>query len=339
LLLIILFGAALWVLLAPSETSDLRIAYLSPDANGAWQLFIADADGDNPLQLTHHDNAIINYDIAPDNATIVYTVERPDGGGDIWSLGPDQSADAGLLLECTNALCANPIWSADGEAILFERTPRDLTDATRLWWLTPDGAISPLFADETILGRNPQFSTDGSQIAFFSPSAEAIILYQRETGESIILPTIVDTPVVWHPDGTALLFRDIQVRGEQFGIRMLRYDMATGTVTDLTEDSRDDEFPYAWTTAGEIIFGRKRAQTAMGRQIWQMDNDGTLRMFTRDATIQHSVVSLAPDESTLLMQQFDIEQAAAQPEIWLLDRASGAMETLLPHGIQPQWLP
>ena len=86
----------------------------------------------------------------------------------------------------------------------------------------------------------------------------------------------------------------MQAFGEQFGIRMLRYDVDTGDVTNLTVDMRDDELPAIWTDEDVIIFGRKRSQTAMGRQLWSMNPDGTLHALTANADVQYSVFHSLP---------------------------------------------
>ncbi|MCO5192009.1 MAG: hypothetical protein M9930_01730 [Anaerolineae bacterium] len=315
------------------------IAYLAPDDNGLWQLFVAEADGSEATRLTSHDQDIHTFSVAPDGDAIVYALSDKNGGSAVWLVDPRDSAESEILFACPDELCTNPIWTPSGDVLLIERAEPDMPQASRLWWLTRDGETTPVFSDESIYGQNAQFSPDGRQIAFFNPSADAIILYDRETGANTILPTTIMTPVVWHPDGSALLFRDMQAFGEQFGIRMLRYDVDTGDVTNLTVDMRDDELPAIWTDEDVIIFGRKRSQTAMGRQLWSMNPDGTLHALTANADVQYSVFSLSPDQESILMQQFNITTPGAQPGIWQFNRASGAMQQVVPVGIQPQWLP
>lgn len=322
-----------------NPSREPRITYLAPDENGLWQLFVAESTGSDATQLTYHAHDMSAYAIAPDGNTIAYALPDDNGGSAIWLIDPWHSAESRRILACPDEQCANPVWSPVGDALLIERAAVEAPDKARLWWLTQDGTAAPLFDDDTIYGKQAQFSPDGEQIAFFDPSADAIFLYNQTTGANVVLPTTIMTPVVWHPDGEALLFRDMQTYGERFGIRMLRYDVATGDVTNLTVDMRDDELPAIWTEEDRIIFGRKRAQTAMGRQILTIEPDGTIAALTADADVQHSTLSLSPDQTTILMQQFNVKTADARPGVWLLDRDSGVTHQVIPVGIQPQWLP
>jgi Tol biopolymer transport system component len=325
---------------ADSETTsrDPGIAFINWDVNDSRQLY-AIIDGEMS-QLTDHDSDIDSYAVAPDGNTIAYTLVNRDGSSEIWQVDPRNSAESRLLHACQSAKCVNPVWATDGSKLLYERTPLDLADVTRLWWLNLDGSIAPIFEDETIDGINAVFSPDGQWLAFYSKSAEAILLYNLLEGTSVILPTQIDSPVVWHPNSRELIFRDFLALGEQFGLRMLHYDVATAAVTQLSESLLVNDLPADWTQDGLLIFGRKQAQTSMGRQIMTMDvTHSAETTLTNDATIQHGVLSLAPDDTLILMQQFQVDDSSAQPSIWTLERASGTMNEISAVGIQPRWIP
>jgi hypothetical protein len=154
------------------------------------------------------------------------------------------------------------------------------------------------------------------------------------------LPTQIDSPVVWHPNSRELIFRDFLALGEQFGLRMLHYDVDTAAVTKLSDSLRVNDLPADWTQDGLLIFGRKQAQTAMGRQIMQLNMlDSAETTLTSDATVQHGVLSLSPNDNLIVMQLFQIEVPSAQPSIWTLERSTGAFEQISAVGIQPQWFP
>ena len=299
---------------------DPGIAFINWDINDVRQLY-AVIDGAT-RQLTAGERDIDSYSVAPDGNTIAYAVVDDDDSSAIWQVETRDSAESQRLLTCKTATCIKPIWSPDGTKLLYERTPVDLADVTRLWWLNQDGSTTPVFEDETIEGSNAVFSPNGTWLAFYSQSAEATLLFNLTDGTNVVLPTQIDSPVVWHPNSHELVFRDFLVLGEQFGLRMLHYDVETTAATTLSESLLVNDLPADWTQDGLLIFGRKQAQTSMGRQIMTLDmSDSAETTLTSDASIQHGVLSLSPDDTLILMQQFQVDSSSAQPSIWTLDRA------------------
>lgn len=329
---------------APFHTRAPVILYQMWDATGRLQLARLDPQTGAFVQLTQALNGIADYTVAPDGNSVAYTVQQPDGSSTLYRFNAHAVTEPEVWLTCADAVCRRPVWAPDGTLLVYERAPLDTPDATRLFWLEPDGGTTPVFSDATLLGYNAVFSPDTPEsdawLAFYSPPATAILLFNRRDGSSIVLPTVLDTPVVWRQDSTALVFQDIVPFAESFGVRLLTYDLATGETTPLTEDIRDDEAPWAWATDGTLFFGRKRAGTAMGRQVTELPPDADAAISrTADADIQHSLVTLSPDEQSLLMQQFQVNNPAAEPGIWLQDRTTWEMTPLAQPGIRPMWLP
>ena len=102
----------------PSFSPDAKqLAFIS-DRTGAWQIWLADPNGEHPRQLTRFDgNFLGSINWTPDSKTIAFDA-RPSGNSNIYLLdvsrgGVPASLDANQFEE------RMPSWSADGKWIYF----------------------------------------------------------------------------------------------------------------------------------------------------------------------------------------------------------------------------
>jgi Tol biopolymer transport system component len=141
-----------------------RIAYVSSAFRIEDQIFVMNADGSNPRQLTT-DLPINPQDLqwSPDGTEFVFAA--PTGG--IYTLKADGT---GLTDIAQDSTAESPAWSPDGEKIAFV-SRRDGND--EVYVMNADGTEQALLSRNRYNDADPTWSPDGSYIAFTSTSDSA----------------------------------------------------------------------------------------------------------------------------------------------------------------------
>ena len=103
----------------PSYSPDGKRIAFSSDRSGVWQLWLADADGSNPVALTDFPTGLVGGGgprWSPDGQTIVFDA-RPHGSRDVYTIKPN----GGVAQRLTDhrAEDQGPRYSADGRWIYF----------------------------------------------------------------------------------------------------------------------------------------------------------------------------------------------------------------------------
>jgi TolB protein len=263
------------------------------------------------------------------------------------------------LYTCSRAECANFDWAQDSRRLLFEK--RSIEDDGRvgtptLWWLdTNSGEVLPLHADAGSLGAGGRISPDGRWVSYHSPQQESLTIYNLEDGRSQTILNEIGTTAAWSPDSQYLvapMFDLVILHGDegedheshmhdyQTAVHLKLIDPESGEQTNLSgQISVEDSMPV-WSPDGQwIAFGRRQPGTNTARQLWLMRSDGSeARALTDDLAINHGPPSWSADGRSLLFQQIDQNNLAADPQIWLIDVDSGEKELLVLSGMQPSWL-
>lgn len=330
------------------RTTQPRILYIGWEGESTSQIFVADVDGGEPAPLTQAPADVLDFAVSPDGAQVVYSVYRNTTGTDLWIMrGSGQNQRQ--LLACADAACSAPVWSPDGQRIIYERrnipTPGAPPGPPRLWWLdVTTGETVPVFADSQLLGLGAQFSSDGAHLSYVSPADQAIQVYNLEDGSGILIPSQMGSPGVWRPNDKQLVFTNIQLTDDQWSVHLLTVDTETEAVLSLSGEGNaevDDSTP-AWSPDGEwLAFGRKQPRTPMGRQLWLMRADGSqTHALTDDPDVHHGPFAWSPDGRFLLIQQYNLSELYAQPTIWLLNVETNEKRQIANPGSQPvAWLP
>ncbi len=153
------------------------------------------------------------------------------------------------------------------------------------------------------------------------------------------------TAAAWHPDGQQIALADIVASESDWGVFLLSVHIPGGGVTTLSQSedgglSLDDSNPV-WSPDGvRIAFGRKAARTAVGRQLWLMNADGTAAVpLTDDPDIHHSQFDWSPDGRRLLFQGYNLKEQNAQPGVWMIDIQTGQTTEIAYPATNPAWLP
>ena len=160
-----------------------RLAWVSTQGTGHFNLFIADIDPDglsNARTLlgerqsktaryyySAYDHAL-NPSWTPDGKRLLYVTnnEVAWGTGDIWSVAVDNSSDRRRVLSEETSWSARPEMSPDGKQVLF--TSYHGRQWKQLWVTTPEGAASLPLSYGEFDRWNARWSSDGRHIALIS---------------------------------------------------------------------------------------------------------------------------------------------------------------------------
>jgi TolB protein len=188
-----------------------RIAYSVQQAN-AQHIWVMDADGKNPRQLTKAEPGVemaANRGPAwsPDGKKIAFT--RYTGQGwDVFVMNADGSNLTNLSDSATYD--ADPAWSPDGKHIVF--TSDRVGDGFRLYVMTADGKdVKELTREGNPNGFvYPAWSPDGKRIAYAHPGEGGLQIWVVDTDGSnkkqLTQLTSSNSYATWSRDGKRIAF-------------------------------------------------------------------------------------------------------------------------------------
>jgi PKD repeat protein len=167
--------------LEPAWSADgAKIAFVS-DRNGAFELYVMNADGSNVVRLSSGVGMAWNPTWSPDSTRLAFTCYVDGSTADICTIGVDGSGFAQLTNESGNDY--DPAWSPDGTRILFATERYGGIVSTTSWGDLPASEIAAMYPDgngvtqvtllETV-ANSPKWSSDGARIAFVAldPAAD-----------------------------------------------------------------------------------------------------------------------------------------------------------------------
>ncbi len=263
-------------------------------------LFTMNPDGTAARQLTDPPWGTVDTDPwwSPDGSTVVFERDGPDGNGQIYTIGADDS-DLTQLTSCsgTDPACVfsgTPAWTPDGKTIVFSHccvaanggyliglyTMRADGSHVRRITLNPDldwGDFSPTVSPD---GRWVAFSrVIGATPGNADQSVSALFLV-RIDGSGLRQVTSYDVMVDekdWSPDGSRIVF--VSHAGSNSG--PFRADLFTvapdgSDLTQLTFTTPGRTFAFrpSWAPSGERIMFDYYPSTG-GVDIYTMRPDGT----------------------------------------------------------------
>jgi TolB protein len=300
-----------------------------------------------PERLTDTDGAVIDYALAPDGASIVYTRFNDLGGADLWLLPEGQAAVR--LVDCGGDRCTAPAFSPDGRWIAYSREERAVDGSgrpapPRVWTVAAaGGASAPLFQDSQVLGFSPSWSPDGARLAFFDGNLGAIRVVALDGGAEEILPTQMGLVGSWSPDGARMLFPVMNLGGPQPTVELHAADLAGRAIRRvLGPDSGWGDFSVpVWSPDGAwILIGLQTPGGGPARQAWIMRPDGSeARALLDDPAFSYGGLQWDPAGGTVAFQRFRLNAAEARPEVLVLDLASGVQRLIAEDAWMPGWQP
>ena len=187
----------------PRWTPDHNKIVFVSNRTGASKIFIMNANGTNPVQLTQGGCNDRHPAASPDGTKIAFV--RPCAGGGIFVVNTDGS---GLTQVTFLSSDSDPTWLPDGSRIVFAD---NLSSPTGIYRVKLDGTDRfPIWSCATSLCLAPMLSPDGTRLAFWSPGDDGkiIILTFSNYGwlELAHLGLQSYHPPTFSPDGTKLVF-------------------------------------------------------------------------------------------------------------------------------------
>jgi Tol biopolymer transport system component/DNA-binding winged helix-turn-helix (wHTH) protein len=187
-------------------TSDGRIVYPSNAGGSGADIWIMDADGSNPKQLTVGARASRGLAVTPDGRHIIFVSDR-SGHFNIWRV----DSDGGNLRQLTGGDGEfYPHCTPDSQWVVYQRGEYDPT----LWKVPTDGG-EPVQVTESRASR-PAVSPDGELIAYYyldpdlSKLAWGIGIVSSKGGQRLkrfnFPPTVAHRFVRWSPDGQSIAY-------------------------------------------------------------------------------------------------------------------------------------
>jgi WD40-like Beta Propeller Repeat len=276
---IVSFGTCVAVLClaAPAEATF-------PGGNGkivfenGGNLFTINPDGTGQTQLTSTGDAR-GPKWSPDGTKIAFYRLIGDNW-DIWVMNADGSGFTQLTTDPASDIA--PAWSPDGTSIAFE-TLRDDTNPfcpcnSEIYRMDADGSNQVRLTNSTATDRSPDWSPDGTRIAFHSytdPTDRRIYTMKPDgTDQQQLIPepapTHQQTDPTWNPEGYRLAFSFTDV---------WTVNADGSAVVDVSNTSNYCESGAVWSPDAGKIAGSRIASGVNGctatPHVFVMNADGS----------------------------------------------------------------
>ncbi|HQR22154.1 MAG TPA: Tol-Pal system beta propeller repeat protein TolB [Burkholderiaceae bacterium] len=216
-----------------------RIAYVVQTARNAWELHVADADGENAQAALRSREPIISPAWAPDGVRLAY-VSFETGKPVVYV----HTVTTGERKAVANFRGSNsaPAWSPDGRSLAVTLTREG---NSQIFLMNADGSNVRRLTQSSGIDTEPVFSPDGQWIYFTSDRGGGPQIYrmpatggaaQRITfsGDYNISPRL-------SPDGKLLAY--VARRSGRFQVMVL--DLASATESPVTDTVRDESPSFA----------------------------------------------------------------------------------------------
>ena len=240
------------------------------------EIYVINADGSNPRNLTQHPDTDSGPSWSPDGSQIAFASFR--GGG--WNIYVMDVDGANVKRLTDNNLefgfAARPSWSPNGEKIAYEgQAGRD-----RSVFVMHANGKNPLRlsdqGDQGIVHLRPRWSPDGNRIIYTKSKEanvnDASLNIMTKNGQHLETLRIPRTWALingysWSPDATHIAFTGREEKGEfsEDNWDIYLYDLNADRILNLTNDPKGDYQPDWSTSTLAVEPKHKELITVWGR--------------------------------------------------------------------------
>ena len=266
---------------APSWSPDgKRIAFVSNrdghvDVHG-WrtpEIYLMDADGGNPQNLTNNPGRDTSPSWSPDGKRIVFQSDRDndrDHNIEIYVMDADGSNPQRLTNNPTED--EYPSWSPDGERIVFSARRdghfrNDFGITYEIYVMNADGGNEQRLTENRNNDWNPSWSPDGKRIAFQSDRKGDVVkfdIYVMDADggnqQKLTNHRAWDGSPSWSPDGERIAFWSLRDGNSEIYVM----DADGGNQQNLTNNPNRDASP-AWLNSPFSVSPAGKKFTMWGR--------------------------------------------------------------------------
>jgi Tol biopolymer transport system component/DNA-binding winged helix-turn-helix (wHTH) protein len=346
------------------------IVFVSNRDGGKGQIYVMDADGSNPRNLSN--NPAFGDDTpswSPDGRRIAFQSKRRGGPSEIYVMNADGSHATPLVegaraawspdgkflayeagvdghrevfvipgaggnarrLTFDHDYAGSPSWSPDGARILFTVA---VDHKLQLATMRPDGTDRVILTSDASNNRLGVFSPDGRRIVFNSDrdGPDSIFLMDSDGAlqRRITDGKFLDDEASWSRDGRFLFFESERDGNRE--IYRMRAPAAPDGATRLTRNVASDAEP-AWSPDGQwIAFDSNREGSA---HIFVMDTaGGHVRSLTHGSSNDTS-----PDWSPDGRQIAFVSNREGAPGIFVIQPDGSAVRRIVSNAWWPKWSP
>jgi dipeptidyl aminopeptidase/acylaminoacyl peptidase len=185
------------------------------------------------------------------------------------------------LIDCPDGACSRPAWSPDSQRLIYERRTfagvGGPPGPPRLWWYDKVAEDTlAVFSDTQWLGYGVNFSPDGEWISYVAPNTQGIEVYNLQTSQNLFVLSRTGEQAAWSPTNNELMLTQLQLETAEFAIHIVRANLETEEVTNVSGDvPNNDSWPAYSPNGAWVAFTRQAAGSTGGKQLWLMRPDGS----------------------------------------------------------------
>lgn len=231
-----------------------RIAF-SAKTNSGKEIFIADYDGANVVQITRHDNISIKPKFSPDGRHVAYTSFK-DRGNFLYI--HDLVSGESRSLSNRVGMNSAPGWAPDGNSLALSLSKDGNPE---IYTMNTDGSDLKRITAHAAVDTSPTFAPNGTRIAFVSERVRPPQIYAAAAdgsggAERLSFQGGGSYDPVWSPDGKWIAYVG-QGSGEGFQIYILNPSNPR-EYKRISKAGRVNESPSWSPDSRHVIFASNR---------------------------------------------------------------------------------
>ena len=293
-------GSPRQVFAPPGGVLDYDIApggsYLAAsvlDDAGSSDIWLVGTQGANPRRLTTcAPSSCSGVAYSPRGDVLAYERREPGAAPEaparmwLYDLASGESAP---LFEDERIQGYDPRFSPDGSQVALYDTASQSIRVTAL-----DTGESSLIGSQ--LGEVGAFSPDGESLVFpdiravgrqYFPELWLVRVDAPRRNTALRGEAQEDFAPAWSPDGGTIAFASRRIdRTEGFASQLMLYDVESGTVEQLTDDTRYNQTAFVWHASGERLLVQRFELSGAnaGPALWVYElATGEMRLLVEDA--------------------------------------------------------